>query len=100
MSNPAQEAPKFSVDIIDDEETGEPTPHWYMNGQDMGPMDWEMTGDGRHGFIDYLSHYSEIKSRHLGRVALPAIAQNLHLRYPDLETVDFPDRQEVFRDTD
>lgn len=97
MSDPTQEVPKFSVDFVYDEEAAEEMPHWYMNGQDMGVMDWEMTEDGKHGYIDYLDHENFIKEHHLGRIAIPALAEDLHTIYPKLETVDFPRRQEVFK---
>lgn len=97
MSNPNQQVPELTVDIVYDEAAGEHKPHWFMNGADMGEMDWEMSADGKHGFVDYVSRQDLITEQHLGRIVLPVLAEGLHLLYPQLETVDFPKRQEVFK---
>ncbi len=100
MSNPNQEVPKITVNFIDDPESGELTPHWYMNHQDMGQVDWAMTSDEQHGFVDFLGHTSFILEKRLGRLILPALAKDFRAIYPRLETIDFPpefhDHQEVF----
>lgn len=83
---------------LDEHSEGDEQPyHIFIDRVDRGVFDWEMSGDGKHGYIEYAEADVDIREMHIKKLAWAVITNCMHSIYPELETIDYTCGQEVFK---